>query len=71
MKKLLTIAMYCISYMLIIVFLGMFIPLLISTFISLFTTTTFEQCITCTPFWFFCVIGWMFVSIIFDKCFKK
>jgi tryptophan-rich sensory protein len=39
--------------------LGIFIPLIVSFFISILTPATFLDCSTTVPFWLFTVIGWI------------
>lgn len=47
-----------------IICLGIFIPLIVSLFISMLTPATFIDCTTCVPFWIVTIIGW-FVSAIY------
>tara|TARA_R110000868_G_scaffold138340_1_gene352420 strand:+ start:586 stop:804 length:219 start_codon:yes stop_codon:yes gene_type:complete len=45
-----------------IVCLGIFIPLMVSVFISIVTPATFIDCTTSVPFWIVTIIGWFAAS---------
>lgn len=64
-----------ILYTLIILFsvflLGIFIPLLISLFIFVFTEFSIVKCISSVPFWIFTILGWIISSFYVNGIVKE
>lgn len=48
--------------------LGIFFPLMVSIFVSIFTEITFSQCVSSVIFWVIVFIGWVIsMSFINEK----
>lgn len=59
MKNLINKVFNTILILLSITILGIFIPLIVSFFISILTPATFADCTISIPFWLFTIIGWI------------
>ena len=62
MKKLINQVLSTLVILTSIIVLGIFIPLIISVFISILTPATFVDCTTSVPFWIVTIIGWFAAS---------
>ena len=47
--------------------LGIFIPLIVSLFISILTPATFLECTTTIPFWLFTIFGWIIFTVYVNE----
>lgn len=50
-----------------IIALGLLVPMLVSTFVVLTTSSTLEQCVTSVLFWIFTIIGWIISGIYVNE----
>lgn len=50
-----------------IIALGLLVPMLVSTFVVLTTSSTLEQCVTSVPFWIFTILGWIISGIYVNE----
>jgi|694.fasta_scaffold52593_6 hypothetical protein len=67
MKKLLLKVLEAITIVASIFVLGIVFPLLVSTFITIFTDVTMTECIVTIPFWVVTFTGWLIAgSYILD-----
>jgi len=62
MKKLIDQVLSTLVILTSIIVLGIFIPLIVSVFISILTPATFVDCTTSVPFWLVTIIGWFGAS---------
>lgn len=58
MKNLVNRILHAIVILSSILCLGIFIPIIVSVFISILTPATFIDCTTSVPFWIVTIIGW-------------
>jgi hypothetical protein len=64
MKNLINKSLEAILILLIVFILGLFVPMLITTLVVIFTKTTYcEVFTTSVVFWIFTIIGWVIAAI--------
>lgn len=72
MKNLFKRTIELVQVVLIVFFLGLLIPILISTIVVLNTKATFGEIISeSVIFWIFTIIGWILAAIFVDMCFDE
>jgi uncharacterized BrkB/YihY/UPF0761 family membrane protein len=63
MKNLLNLTLYTLSVLLLVFVIGMFLPMLFTSILVMFSDITYEDVLTrldnsTIMFWFICIIGW-------------
>ena len=72
MKNVLNAFKNAVTIITIIFILGLFVPMLISTIVVIFTATTFESIISESAiFWLFTLIGWLCSSVYINEALTK
>lgn len=76
MKQLLNSAIKAMVILAVIFVIGMFIPMLITSFIVLFSSTQYDEIIAGNggntfAFWFFSLVGWIFAMLYMNDVINK